>query len=325
MSKTVTIPSGDNPFIAKINDKYYSYPAGTTVEVPDEVAALIESIQGNDAPATIPAAPDMPRGGAVNDVLTRTSDGAEWKAPASSSSLPEVSGSDNGKVLKVVEGAWAAASAPSGLPAVTAADENKSLVVKTTYTVGAVIVPEQTAAANDDTEMTNANVSLFTEGATVRAVIDGIVYTGTIVDDGGLGTNMQDEFNLGALAVFYISPEDNKLYCWSEMSSPATVSLNLLNVSSTVWDTAYTMPLVCHEDAQNTLDKTWAEIFKALKSGRPVYIGVESNGAVSLNTILYSAYVDDDWYFLSGRGLYNISNAPGYKTDSPDGYPVYDD
>ena len=115
MSKTVTIPSGDNPFIAKINDKYYSYPAGTTVEVPDAVAALIGSIEGNDPPATIPAAPDMPRGGAVNDVLTRTSDGAEWKAPATPEpELPAVSGTDNGKVLKVVEGAWAAASGSSG-------------------------------------------------------------------------------------------------------------------------------------------------------------------------------------------------------------------
>ena len=81
MSKTVTIPSGDNPFIAKINDRYYSYPAGTTVSVPDEVAALIESIQGNDPPATIPAAPDMPRGGKANDVLMRTAAGAEWKTP----------------------------------------------------------------------------------------------------------------------------------------------------------------------------------------------------------------------------------------------------
>ena len=124
MSKTVTIPSGDNPFIAKINDKYYSYPAGTTVEVPDEVAALIGSIEGNDPPATIPAAPVMPRGGAVNDVLTRTATGAEWKAPATpASELPAVSGTDNGKVLKVVEGAWAAASAPSGVMVVHGNDD----------------------------------------------------------------------------------------------------------------------------------------------------------------------------------------------------------
>lgn len=43
--------------------------------------------------------------------------------------LPEVSSSDNGKVLKVVEGDWTTADAPSGLPSVTSSDNGKVLEV----------------------------------------------------------------------------------------------------------------------------------------------------------------------------------------------------
>lgn len=45
------------------------------------------------------------------------------------SGLPEVSATDNGDVLTVVEGAWAKADAPSGLPEVTAADNGDVLTV----------------------------------------------------------------------------------------------------------------------------------------------------------------------------------------------------
>lgn len=115
MAKTVTIPAGDNPFVCKINDVYYSYPAGTTVEVPDAVAALIQANAGNREKSNGLSDIAIPRDGEVNDVLTRTADGAEWATPAAPEpELPSVSGSDNGKVLKVVEGAWAAASGGGG-------------------------------------------------------------------------------------------------------------------------------------------------------------------------------------------------------------------
>ena len=106
MAKTVTIPAGDNPFICKINDKYYSYPAGTTVEVPDEVAALITQIAGNDFEPVGLGDVAIPRDGSAGQVLYRTSDGAAWAAlPADE--LPAVSSTNNGKYLKVVSGAWA--------------------------------------------------------------------------------------------------------------------------------------------------------------------------------------------------------------------------
>lgn len=40
--KTIQIPTNNNPFIVSINNHVYSYTAGATVEVPDEVAAAIE-------------------------------------------------------------------------------------------------------------------------------------------------------------------------------------------------------------------------------------------------------------------------------------------
>lgn len=43
MAKIVTIPTCRNPFEVTVNNKTYTYTAGETVEVPDEVAEVIES------------------------------------------------------------------------------------------------------------------------------------------------------------------------------------------------------------------------------------------------------------------------------------------
>lgn len=43
--------------------------------------------------------------------------------------LPDVTSSDNGKVLGVVNGEWEAADAPSELPDVTSVDNGKFLIV----------------------------------------------------------------------------------------------------------------------------------------------------------------------------------------------------
>lgn len=43
MSKTITIPKNNNPFIVNINNREYIYKGGETVEVPDEVAEVIEA------------------------------------------------------------------------------------------------------------------------------------------------------------------------------------------------------------------------------------------------------------------------------------------
>lgn len=41
MSEIITIPSCRSPFTVDVNGEIYSYPAGETVEVPDEVAEII--------------------------------------------------------------------------------------------------------------------------------------------------------------------------------------------------------------------------------------------------------------------------------------------
>ena len=43
MSKTITIPTYNNPFVVNINNKGYTFNGGATIEVPDEVAAAIEN------------------------------------------------------------------------------------------------------------------------------------------------------------------------------------------------------------------------------------------------------------------------------------------
>ena len=44
MAKTITIPSDKgNPVVAVVNGRKYTYTAGATVSVPDEVAALFEA------------------------------------------------------------------------------------------------------------------------------------------------------------------------------------------------------------------------------------------------------------------------------------------
>ena len=49
--------------------------------------------------------------GTAGQVLTKTADGQEWKDAAKE--LPAVTASDNGKFLRVVNGAWAAESIPN--------------------------------------------------------------------------------------------------------------------------------------------------------------------------------------------------------------------
>ena len=67
------------------------------------------------------------------------------------SSLPEVSGSDNGKALIVAEGEWTAANIPSQLPSVTAADEGKVLAVNSSGVWAASPAATQDAQTGDVT------------------------------------------------------------------------------------------------------------------------------------------------------------------------------
>jgi hypothetical protein len=92
MAKTVKIPTNMNPWKAIINGIPYVYPAGATVEVPDEVADLIEDIT-NIEEEQKPVAPPVAMGGAdwnasegePGHVLNRT----HWSETEESVWLPE--------------------------------------------------------------------------------------------------------------------------------------------------------------------------------------------------------------------------------------------
>ena len=107
MSKTITIPSDrGSRVIVEINGVQYIYAAGSTVTVPDAVAACIADSEA------------MKPGGYRESGFDEAHVGLEARVEAleaggGGSSLPEVSATDNGDVLTVVEGAWAKAE-PSG-------------------------------------------------------------------------------------------------------------------------------------------------------------------------------------------------------------------
>ena len=50
MSKLVKIPTSMSPFVVIVNGKEHKYPAGETVEVPDNIAAIIEQYEKGSFP-----------------------------------------------------------------------------------------------------------------------------------------------------------------------------------------------------------------------------------------------------------------------------------
>lgn len=75
--KTVTIPTCANPFVVIVNGQKYIYPAGATMEVPDDVAEVIEQheeAKTEPAPVAPPfvAAPSTESGGGGLPVVELT-------------------------------------------------------------------------------------------------------------------------------------------------------------------------------------------------------------------------------------------------------------
>ena len=89
----------------------------------DSLARIAKALDGNNETSA--------SGNRLNDLLDRIADYFEENKPATGASLPAVKAADNGKVLKVVEGAWAVGTDndTAELPAVTADDNGKVLTV----------------------------------------------------------------------------------------------------------------------------------------------------------------------------------------------------
>lgn len=122
--QTRTIPKDTYPWWeCKINHRKFRYPAGETVPVPDEVAAMIDEI---NAAAKRPDAPYLPR-------------------------LPDITAADDGKVLRAVGGKWVLTDS-SELPVVSPEDENKTVqVVGGAWTATDVLLnTEGTIGSNGD-------------------------------------------------------------------------------------------------------------------------------------------------------------------------------
>lgn len=114
---TINIPvsaNGANPVLVFVNGVKYTIPRGQDISVPDGVAKVVEGML------------DWPQAGTpVNNdrilpVVTGADDGkilrvvnGAWTASDETVELPTVSGDDDDKVLTVVDGAWAAAALPA--------------------------------------------------------------------------------------------------------------------------------------------------------------------------------------------------------------------
>lgn len=133
--KTINIPAegrGGNPFHGILNGVEFFIPRGVDVSVPDEVAALVENTLYRPI-STGSGYTDDPRilpivSASDNGKILRVVDG-KWVASAETVELPAVGTDDNGKILAVSSGKWAAAAAPTELPAVTGDDDDKVLTV----------------------------------------------------------------------------------------------------------------------------------------------------------------------------------------------------
>lgn len=77
--KTVIIPSESDPFVVRVNNTTYSYPAGTEQIVPDDVAAVIDNYWK------------------LQPTPVKAVDGGVF---------PYVSDEQDGGILKVINGAW---------------------------------------------------------------------------------------------------------------------------------------------------------------------------------------------------------------------------
>ncbi|MBR5948251.1 MAG: hypothetical protein IKZ82_06330 [Clostridia bacterium] len=122
MSKTVIIPSDRNPWTCVINETRYSYEAGSTQTVPDEVADLIARGEATEPamPARVTVTDDGivieeggvldVKGGSAGQFLQKTAGGTKW----ASVTLPTAATTEAAGIVKMAANvADAAGEAPT--------------------------------------------------------------------------------------------------------------------------------------------------------------------------------------------------------------------
>lgn len=146
MEREVLIPAGRDPWVCVINQKVYSYAAGSVQTVPDEVAELADAVRRMEAKAGRP--------GVIGQVMTRTEAGEEWADVPTE--IPE--GGSSGQYLKRTSAGWSWAALPD------AGTNTKGIVKK-----GAAV--ENAASTSDVVEKLNALIaSLVASGALAQYV-----------------------------------------------------------------------------------------------------------------------------------------------------------
>ena len=104
MSKTITIPTNCNPYIVVINNKVYTYKAGSTIEVPDEVAEAIEdALELVPKPKRYLSKIAQLAEGSITEIIPSDLDGVEtivYYAFGQCFSLISINFADSIKVLK---------------------------------------------------------------------------------------------------------------------------------------------------------------------------------------------------------------------------------
>lgn len=117
MSKTVKIPSDRNPWTCNINGVPYSYTAGSTQSVPDEVAALIQQTYGFP-----PAPPKIEKPWPCDPV-----DLSEYQKTADAF-VPTITSPANGDVIKYDSSAGKWKNASDFMPAISTPQDGDVLV-----------------------------------------------------------------------------------------------------------------------------------------------------------------------------------------------------
>lgn len=171
----------------------------------------------------------------------------------------------------------------SSLPTPSAANVGQALVVKPKLTT---IVPQQAVTTVYDEDLgfsfavlSNANLSLFTEGTHVVVIVNGIEVEDVVqAGDGAVWTDTGFSIEPGATDMIFTADE-------------GTYTVALYKKSTTEFE--YGLQLLQMEvkfDEDRLGDKTWREVESALNNGTRVFAKIPIGGTPHLMTAITALY-----------------------------------
>ena len=220
-----------------------------------------------------------------------------------------------------------AKSGGGGLPTPTASDAGSTMTVQAVPVDGAVIAPEQTVEYDVEADrynaLTDVDLSLYVEGATVKLTIGNKAGVGELTDNGGyLEVGFEDdEYGI------WKDPELPVLYVWDNIAdgNPITVKCNLVSYSYQWVVTPSGLISYTEDQGAVTLNKTYNELVSIVNSGTNPWLvrQVSEEGVVShyIYRLIGLYYVSGE---TTGAVFYcNIPNADNpylaFEGQDPDG------